>query len=318
MAHRPAVWEVGLLARVTWLFHSLNNEGSVGTSVRPRRLLMPTQGGYEERDGISGEMLKHTHASFVHYLAVSESELPLCEGCRFLHPQRTAFRESPASAFAAVGRCVLCDLHGFLVPGGTVHRDSVVQFGWAVSLQAARPQSHQHARHDPFRGATRAQGEPATQMTYSRPTRSGTYALASLLQLWRIGVDILAEGGETGDTYRHLPEPIRRRRARAALVALRAMLLRAEGAMVATRLPHPTGVSGVLVVSLGPPVPMVSPLADGFEETLAALADGQLEVHPFRGATELDEAFRAAVQAVETRGVGLPRVAAGAGESAAG
>lgn len=304
MSQERAVWELGLLARVGLALHSLNNEGSVGTSLRPRRLLVPTEGGEEERDGVSGEMLKHTHAAYVHYLAAAGiRRLPLCSGCRFLHPERVAYGGGGATdPFAAIEACAICDLHGFLVPGTNVSRDSTVLFGWAVSLGRARPQAHQHARHDPLRGRERAEGERPTQMPYQRPTRAGTYAVPALLQLWRIGVEFASDGTEPVPA---LPDEERRERALASLGALRAMLLRPEGALTATRLPHLTGLEGALVVSYGPPVPMPSPLADDYLASLEALAGTELEVLPFRNEAELAERFRAVEEAVD-RAIGTP------------
>ncbi len=316
MSGRRAVWEVGLLARVRLALHSLNNEGSVGTSLRPRRLVVPAPGGEEERDGISGEMLKHTHAAYVHYLAAAGlKRLPLCSGCRFLHPERVAFGRGEASdSFAAIEACAICDLHGFLVPGTQVSRESTVLFGWAVSLERARPQAHQHARHDPLRGMGRPAGERATQMPYQRPTRAGTYALPALLQLWRVGIDF---GPDGTSGIRALPPEQRSERALASLEALRAMLLRPEGALTTTRLPHLLGLRGALVVSYGPPVPMPSPLGDGYLETLGALAGDRegLEVLPFENEEQAAERLQAVASAVE-RGLAVPHLEGAVGPGA--
>jgi CRISPR-associated protein Cst2 len=303
------IWEVAFLGRADLLFHSLNNEGSVGTSMRPRRLLMPVGDKLEERDGISGEMLKHGHVAYMHYLAVSEDRLPLCKGCRFLHPQRAAYQEgphseAPHSAYDAISRCAICDVHGFLVPGTEIHRDAAVQFAWAVSVTEAKPQSHQHARHDPFRGA--GEGE-AVQMPYQRPTRSGTYAVPCLLQLWRIGVDLLSEDASG---FRAITDDQRTERAVAAIRALKALLLRPDGAMIATRLPHVTGVRGVLLVSSGPPLPMISPLNDGFigvAEKIAGKGDiSGIEVFRFNDSAELAERFDEVMGRIRDTGVGKP------------
>lgn len=297
---RP-VWELALVARVDLLLHSLNNEGSVGTSMRPRRLMVPTQNGLEERDGVSGEMLKHGHAAFLHYLAVSGNGLPLCEGCRFLHPQRAAYQAQGLTAYQAIEKCVICDVHGFLIPGEDVYRETAVQFSWAVTTHGAVRQSHQHARHDPFRG--RREGD-TVQMPYQRPTRSGTYALATLVQFWRIGVDLLSSDG-TG--FRKIAPDDRKRRAKATLEALRSLLLRPDGAMVATRLPHLTGARGVFLVSEGPPVPVISPLEDGFTDVAQHLAQNVgARCYTFSSLQQMAERFEVILQQVDQWGLGEP------------
>lgn len=297
------VWEVALLARVDLLLHSLNNEGSVGTSMRPRRLTVPTASGLEERDGVSGEMLKHGHAAFLHYLAVSGDGLPLCEGCRFLHPQRAAY-PSPTqelTAYQAIEKCVICDVHGFLIPGQNVHRETAIQFSWAVTTHGAVRQSHQHARHDPFRG--RGEGN-TVQMPYQRPTRSGTYALVTLVQLWRIGVDLLSSDG---NGFRKISPDQRKRRAEATVEALRSLLLRPDGAMVATRLPHLTGAHGVLLVSEGPPVPIISPLGDSFTHVARDLAEKVgARCYPFSSLEDMAQHFQAVLQEINQHGPGEP------------
>jgi CRISPR-associated protein Cst2 len=313
MSEGGAVWEVGLLARVGLHLHSLNNEGTVGTSLRPRRLVVPTGDGEEERDGVSGEMLKHTHAAYVHYLAAAGiRRLPLCPACSFLHPERVAHGGQNASdPFEAVRGCAICDLHGFLVPGSAVSRDSTVQFGWAVSLERARPQSHQHARHDPLRGRGRQAGESATQMPYQRPTRAGTYALPALLQLWRVGVVYEDDKG-----VQALPPEERRERALASAEALRAMLLRPEGALTTTRLPHLMGLEGAVVISYGPPVPMPSPLDGRYRDILRALAKDGVEVLPFDDGEELAGRLEEVEEAVE-RGLGEPKLPSDAARTGA-
>ncbi len=133
-----AIFEIGLLARVTWNLHSLNNEGTIGNVAEPRTVVLANG---VKTDGISGEMLKHIHAYYVWLL--DEDKSHFCEACRKFHPQRadrcTEIRESkrPEEAIGKSNRtsCVLCDLHGFLVQKPTISRQSAVEFGWALGLQ---------------------------------------------------------------------------------------------------------------------------------------------------------------------------------------
>ncbi|MBO9327173.1 MAG: hypothetical protein J7463_17985, partial [Roseiflexus sp.] len=53
-----SVFEVAILARVTWDLHSLNNEGTIGNVTEPRTIVLWNGA---RTDGISGEMMKHIH-----------------------------------------------------------------------------------------------------------------------------------------------------------------------------------------------------------------------------------------------------------------
>jgi CRISPR-associated protein Cst2 len=283
-------------------------------------------------------MLKHIHATCIWALQADKSKF--CPACRILEPMRaeqnpnvTGAGGVEAATNQALSDCILCDLHGFLVQRPTVHRDSTVQFGWAVGLREQIYRDiHQHARHAVGEEAREVRGEqvgrgdgskkeftlrhvpviqnsqmiyvggvaqkegpdytlnnarggitfttaptpgvemtadysyPTTaQMLYSRPTRSGVYALVSLFQLWRIGLNTI--------TYQYPQGLDRRERYQLALRAYQAMFWRTDGAMTTTRLPHLEAFEGVLVVARqNVPVPVVSPLKDGYRDEIEALA----------------------------------------------
>ena len=262
-------------------------------------------------DGVSGEMLKHVHAAYIWALQANKSKF--CPACRVLEPMRAEWNPHVTDAGnnnvktatdQALRDCILCDLHGFLVQRPTVHRDSTVQFGWAVGLrEQVYRDIHQHARHAVGeRGREEPQpmseeapqaetGETAqvpkaarpitAQMLYSRPTRSGIYALVSLFQPWRIGLNTI--------TYQY-PEGLdRQERYQLALQAYQTMFWRTDGAMTTTRLPHLEAFEGVLVIARqNIPVPVVSPLKDKYQaeiEDLAKASDNAFEYKLFNDLT---------------------------------
>jgi CRISPR-associated protein Cst2 len=341
------VYEIAILGRVSWNLHSLNNEGTIGNVVEPRTLKLADG---TTTDGISGEMLKHVHATCI--WALQEDKSKFCPACRVLEPMRAERNPNVTSAGGveaatdrALADCILCDLHGFLVQRPTVHRDSTVQFGWAVGLrERVYRDIHQHARHAVGEAAREVTGEgvgrgdgsrkaftlrhtpviqrsqtvyvagaaqkestdymidnasgaitfttapasgvevtadysyPATaQMLYSRPTRSGTYALVSLFQPWRIGLNTV--------DYTYPANLDRHGRCKLALRAYEAMLLRTDGAMTSTRLPHLEDFEGALVISrTNFPVPVITPLKDGYRSELQEIiqaSSSEFEFKPF-------------------------------------
>lgn len=320
MSERKTIYEIAILGRVTWNLHSLNNEGSIGNVVEPRTLKLADG---TTTDGISGEMLKHIHVTRLWELESDKSKF--CSVCRTLEPMRADQNpdvlkykkgEEAEAVSQALEDCVICDLHGFLVQRPAVHRQSTVEFGWAVGLRDRIYRDiHQHARHAVgFKGAGRqttasvvseadslgveddteetvspdslgeqmggetVEAERSTsQMLFSRPTRSGVYAVVTVFQPWRIGLNMV--------DYTYPTEIDRDERYKLALRAYEAMFLRTDGAMTSTRLPHQEGMEGVLVISRGNfPVPVISPLKHGYKDELGKLvkaSSGDFQVLPF-------------------------------------
>lgn len=291
------IYEIALLGRIKWDLHSLNNEGNIGNVIEPRTLKLADG---STTDGISGEMLKHVHATKIWELTADKSQL--CAMCQILEPARadrnqkvTQFgkgQEGEATA-EAIKDCILCDLHGYLVQRPSVHRKSTLEFGWAVGLPDQHHRAiHQHARHavgykgegsqttpdtettdDEENEEGGTQREKTTQMVYNRPTRSGVYALISVLQPWRIGLNTI-------DYTYAIDETKRKERYKVALQAYEAMLLRTTGAMTSTRLPHLEDISGVVIVSRGNfPVPVISPLKDGYDSRAKQIAEASSTEH---------------------------------------
>jgi CRISPR-associated protein Cst2 len=302
------VFEIAILARAKWNFHSLNNEGTIGNVTEPRTIVLWDG---TKTDGVSGEMMKHIHAYWT-WLQAKAENLSLCRACQSFQPQRADAapqglnRNDNAQAMnTAIKRCTLCDLHGFLVQRPTIHRQSVVEFGWVVGVPGKFNRDiHVHARHaaaergvsaetevgevevseeqtqeQTAEGARRT--EVAAQMLYHLPSRSGVYALVTLFQPWRIGLN------EVNYTYALDPNE-RTRRYQLALTAYEWTLKRPDGAMTTTRFPHIRGIEGIVLISRqAVPVPMLSPLREDYREKLKTLAEKQgIE---FREFNDLDE-----------------------------
>ncbi|MBS7251019.1 MAG: DevR family CRISPR-associated autoregulator [Candidatus Freyarchaeota archaeon] len=270
------VYEISILGRAVWDLHSLNNEGTVGNVTEPRTVVLADG---TKTDGISGEMLKHIHVAKMWELEKNKKNL--CEACQVLEPTRIdrVFQKMKKderkeytfekAASKAISECAICDLHGFLVQTPTGARPSTIEFGWALGIPKIYRDIHVHARHALGEKAReKGAGKEAvetTQMLYHRPTRSGMYAIVSLFQPWRIGLN------NVNFEYNIEPKE-RKRRYELALKAYQAMFLRMDGAMTTTRLPHLEDFEGVIVVSNNNfPAPVVSPLNNGYKEKLKGI-----------------------------------------------
>ncbi len=273
------LFEIAILARATWNLHSLNNEGTVGNVSEPRTVVLADG---RKSDAVSGEMLKHIHAQNLWLTALDKSIF--CESCRVLQPQRAdksadlddIAKKTKGDAArildAALEGCAMCDLHGFLRTKPSIPRSSTIEFGWAVALPEHFHRDHHiHARHVvEGRGVERNSvsedgeeaGGAAAQMVYHRPTRSGQYALVSVFQPWRIGLNEVV--------YRYA-EVDRLVRFRIGIEAYKALFTRTDGAMTSTHLPHTEGIEGIVVISNSNfPAPAPSPLSESYREDVVA------------------------------------------------
>ncbi|MEW6571782.1 MAG: DevR family CRISPR-associated autoregulator [Nitrospirota bacterium] len=291
-----AIFEIAILGRATWNLHSLNNEGTVGNVTEPRTVVLANG---EKTDGISGEMLKHIHAYNVWLLQEDKSQF--CEACQKFHPQKADMNPvvsgkklNEAKAMSeAIKSCALCDLHGFLVQKPTIARPSTVEFGWALGLpEKTHRDIHLHARHSMV-GRTKeesategekVEGAVTAQMIYHRPTRSGIYAIVSVFQPWRIGLN------EVDYNYAAVNDDKRKSRYQLALNAYKATFVRTDGAMTSTRLPHIEAIEGIVVISeTNFPAPAISPIKDDYITQTENLVKGQkgLSTKKFTNLTEL-------------------------------
>ena len=280
MSEKPEkVFEIAILGRALWELHSLNNEGNVGNVVEPRsvKIIDPNTRKAVTTDGISGEMLKHIHAEMMWIL---DDKNNLCEACRTLHPERfnyvvsknkSKFKSPDQVIEEAVKSCDICDIHGFMVEKPTVSRKSTVEFGWALGIPEVYRDIHLHARHALGEKGKRQESEEGreggTQMIYHRPTRTGKYAIITVFQPWRIGLNEAKPDVYTYDGKR------RKERYQLALRAYQLMFTRPEGAMTTTRLPHTVDFKGVIVYSTEPvPVPVISPLKEDYTKEITEIA----------------------------------------------
>lgn len=290
-----AIFEIAILGRATWNLHSLNNEGTVGNVTEPRTVVLASG---EKTDGISGEMLKHIHAYNVWLLQEDKSQF--CEACQKFHPQKADMNpivsgkklDEAKAMSEAIKSCALCDLHGFLVQRPTIARPSTIEFGWALGLpEKIHRDIHLHARHSMV-GRTKEEsvtegeepeGAITAQMIYHRPTRSGVYAIVSIFQPWRIGLNEV--------DYNYVIDDERRQsRYQLALNAFKATFIRTDGAMTSTRLPHIEAIEGVVVISeTNFPAPTISPIKDDYITQTENLIKGQkgLSTEKFSNLTEL-------------------------------
>jgi len=267
------VYEIGFVGRIRIDAHSLNNEGTVGNVTEPRTIVLANG---EKTDGISGEMLKHIHTEALWQIA-KDKRVKLCTACEKLSPMKAEGNESVKKikeaepALDEALKCTICDVHGFLVQKPTINRKSTVEFGWALAL----PNKFYRDIHVHTRVATgekgREKGEEGVteQMIYNRPTRSGTYAFVSVFQPWRIGLN------EIDYTYA-IDDKTRKERYELVLDAYKAMMSRLEGAMTTTRLPHFENFEGLIVKTKNAtPVPVISPLTDGYAQQIETMAGTQ-------------------------------------------
>lgn len=258
------IYEISILGRIVWDLHSLNNEGTVGNVTEPRTVVLADG---TKTDGISGEMLKHIHVA---KMWESENDKnKFCVPCRILEPARAdksknvTEKSTPQDAVQqALKECKICDTHGFLVQKPTVARPSTIEFGWAVGVPEVYRDIHVHARHalgEKGKVTNKEETEKTSQMVYHRPTRSGIYAIVSLFQPWRIGLNNV-------NFQYEIDEEERISRYQLALKAYQSMFLRTDGAMTTTRMPHTESFEGIIMVSrTNFPAPVISPLNNNYK-----------------------------------------------------
>ncbi len=278
------IYEIGFVGRIRINAHSLNNEGTVGNVTEPRTIIL-TSG--EKTDGISGEMLKHIHAETLWKLLKDrgDGKQTLCSACAKLSPMKADANEKVKAetiklkALNEALTCPLCDAHGFLVQHPQVNRKSTIEFGWAIGL----PNKFYRDIHVHTRVASSektAQNNISEQMIYNRPTRSGVYAFISVFQPWRIGLN------EIDYTY-PVDDNIRKERYELILDAYKGMMMRLEGAMTTTRLPHFENVEGLIItMEKAMPVPVLSPISDCYERQIETIA-GKQNIRRFSSFAEM-------------------------------
>lgn len=301
---------LSIAARASLSAHALNNEGTRNNAQIARQVNVVAGDEVVQANAVSGDVLKHGFIDNLRALALAARgdmalALPVCEACRRSDPNRinedTQFKQAltgiPKTDSAKVidellKRCVVDDLGGLLVTQGNRNapRRSVVQLGWLLGVpERVATGNYTHVKLVPGAVEEDASGSNRGQNIFTRPASSGQYAFVAQLALNRVSYnDISARPVLDG--------AIRQRRGQAALEALYLTLAAPSGAQRNTQLPHLQGAYGAVCVSFGPVPPVLySPLEDGFEEQMRAIAAafgrlGQdLALIPFTTVGELGE-----------------------------
>ena len=274
------IQSVSLCAEITLALHNLNSEGTEGNQQQTRMVhVVDAAGNRHSVNAVSGDMFKHIYVQHLTAILRARGE-PLSAGAAAGSPDRITVDPEFKSSIKGKGavevqtemltRCAVTDVAGTLFTEGmTVPRKSCAEFGWVVGIPD-KVHTEQHFHQTP-----RGEGTIAgSQAVFHRPASSGVYALVCHLELPRIGVnDVSREPVVSRDA--------RASRQRAAVQALMATLIKPAGAQTNTQSPHILNCSGVVTTSSSYlPAPMLSPLSDGFRESIGSIAETLNRVTP--------------------------------------
>ncbi len=217
--------------------HSANAEGAVGNYMALSKMYVVRRTGDPNRPYdisedvvISGNMLKHWHAIKTVERLMEVNYDKLCDFCRrfmmFRSPDKTVTSEEEF-----LKRCAIEDLHGFLQPDQQIRRESIVKFAFMLPVEDLRAEyaavTHNRVVLEP---TGRIQAQEA-MMVFKREYASGVYGFACTLDLAYVGVPLA-----------NPVEPVigledRRKRAKAAMLALADLLTGRFGAASSRALP---------------------------------------------------------------------------------
>jgi len=276
MTDLEPVFSLSISGRLTLEMHSLNNEGGEGNQTMTRMVtVVDGEGNIHKVNAISGDMFKHIQAQHFYRLA-RERGLPLCAGCTEFRSDRILgdaqfMGALPTKDEETLNRlvimCAVDDAEGTLIAKGTrsIPRKSVAEFAWVVGLpDKVRTDTYFHVRYASERGGPEA--ERAAQPIFHRPASSGVYAAVATFEMARIGFNDISQEYALSEEQR-LP------RYRTLVESILFTYVEPNGAMRGTQNPHIAGFEGVITVSHSVlPAPTISPLADGYEEQVAAIA----------------------------------------------
>jgi CRISPR-associated protein Cst2 len=238
-------------------------------------------------------MFKHI---FVEHLtpALVEGKQNLSDGARQYNPDRVnaddafkaaikSVKEGSAVIEQMLQRCAVTDIAGTLVTEGrAVARKSCVEFGWVVGIpEKTHTEQYFHVKYAPETRAKSAgqeeKGEGTVagkQAIFYRPANSGVYALICHVELGRIGVNDISRAAM-------ISEDNRRTRARAAVQALMATLIKPSGAQRNTQNPHIVACEGIIATSTSYlPAPTMSPLSDDYRTQMESIRDTLNQIVP--------------------------------------
>jgi CRISPR-associated protein Cst2 len=274
--------------------HNLNSEGTEGNQQQTRMVhIVDSDGQRQNVNAVSGDMFKHI---FVEHLtpALVEGKQNLSDGARQYNPDRVnaddafkaaikSVKEGSAVIEQMLQRCAVTDIAGTLVTEGrAVARKSCVEFGWVVGIpEKTHTEQYFHVKYAPETRAKSAgqeeKGEGTVagkQAIFHRPANSGVYALICHVELGRIGVNDISRAAM-------ISEDDRRTRARAAVQALMATLIKPSGAQRNTQNPHIVACEGIIATSTSYlPAPTMSPLSDDYRTQMESIRDTLNQIAP--------------------------------------
>jgi CRISPR-associated protein Cst2 len=307
------IQSLSFCAQITLDLHNLNSEGTEGNQQQTRMVhIVDDQGERQNVNAVSGDMFKHILVGHLTPLLESAGE-PLSAGAVEHNPDRVnadpgfekaiaEMKSSTAVLREIIQRCAVTDIAGTLVTAGSraVARKSCVEFGWVVGIpDKTHTEQYFHVKYAPetrekTTGQERGEGTVAgKQAIFHRPANSGVYALICHLELGRIGVNDVSRNSEIS------PES-RQKRARAAVQALMATLIKPAGAQRNTQNPHIVDCTGILATSTTHlPAPLVSPLNPQFVEQMESISGTLNEIHEGSVSTVAFGSLSAAVQSLK-------------------
>lgn len=296
-----SMYALSIAGRLTLEMHSLNNEGGEGNQTTTRMVtIVDNEGKVQTVNAISGDMFKHIHAEHLQRLAKSQNQ-PLCAGCVQFSASRIlddkAFMSKLAKHDSQVAddmakKCVVCDGEGILIAKGnrSIARKSVAEFGWVVGLPGTKTDSYFHVRY------AKERGEDTSQPIFHRPASSGRYAVATSLEIARIGLNDIIQ------TY-PITDEQRLTRHKLMLESTLHTFIHPAGAMRSTQYPHIHTFEGVVSVSYDiAPAPLLSSLNDSYQdetERIAKALSDRVEVHRFASMGQFAEIMRQLINSTE-------------------
>jgi len=279
-------------ARLMLNVHDLNNEATAG-NVSDIRMIdyIDLEGNRREAPAVSGRMLKHWHVEALR--GALPPRAPLCDSCAAGEPLRPGewqdVKDSKTKETArklvlvsrpeaeAVQKCVVCDMHGYLIARGaqstqetpeeetaatekgvSERRNSRVMFSWLLPVLDGDPDvTSRQVIHNRVADLSVAEDRQA-MMPYNKSYASGIYGFVSVLDAGRVGY---VETIEKKDERDVLQPQDKASRLRAAVEAYRSLLTGKMGASLSHALPHADCRQVVVAASTAGPLPApISPI----------------------------------------------------------
>lgn len=231
---------VNFAVKVLVNVHDLNNEATVG-NVSDIRMMEFIDGSGKRvlAPCVSGRMLKHWHYETMRRILLRQSDPKLCNACKGGAPVRPY---PPANKEKDIlGKCFICDVHGYLIPDKQIRRNSRVMFSWLLPVLGLEYgyKSVNHSRVDPRGGS----GENTSQMLFMQPYASGVYGFVSAIDVWKIGLiesklSNSNSNGKDSSENMYLDDEDRKERIRISIEAYRELFSGKIGGKLSHAIPH--------------------------------------------------------------------------------